>query len=34
MEYPKYNPSSDFLPLSDDELMALDELLSELPAKP
>jgi len=31
MEYPKYNPASDFLPLSDDELMALDELLSELP---
>jgi len=30
MEYPKYNPNSDFLPLSDDELMALDELLSEL----
>ena len=30
MDYPKYNPNSDFLPLSDDELMALDELLSEL----
>ncbi len=31
MQYPSYNPASDFLPLSDDELMALDELLGELP---
>ncbi|HEY4079169.1 MAG TPA: UPF0149 family protein [Burkholderiaceae bacterium] len=30
MEYPQYNPKSDFLPLSDDELMALDELLSDI----
>jgi uncharacterized protein len=33
MEYPHYNPDSDLRPLSDDELMELDELLAELPAE-
>lgn len=32
MEYPQYNPKSDNLPLSDDELMALDDALAALPA--
>lgn len=32
MEYPSYNPASDYLPLSDDELSTLDDLLSELPS--
>lgn len=32
MEYPQYNPKSDNLPLSDEELMALDEALAALPA--
>jgi len=31
MQYPNYNPASDNLPLSDDELNDLDELLSILP---
>jgi uncharacterized protein len=30
MQYPQYNPKSDFLPLSDEELIALDELLGEI----
>ncbi|MBV8503178.1 MAG: YecA family protein [Paucibacter sp.] len=33
MEYPHYNPASDFRPLSDDELMELDELLAGLPGE-
>lgn len=32
MEYPSYNPSSDYLPLGDDELSALDDMLSKLPS--
>ncbi len=32
MEYPQYKPASDNLPLSDEELMALDEQLADLPA--
>ena len=31
MQYPQYQPQSDFQPLSDDELMELDDLLSSLP---
>ena len=31
MEYPQYNPLSDNLPLSDDELQALDQMLQALP---
>ncbi|WP_077033946.1 UPF0149 family protein [Pelomonas sp. KK5] len=31
MEYPSYNPNSDLLPLSDDELSSLDEMLLDLP---
>lgn len=31
MEYPNYNPQSDHLPLSDDELVDLDETLANLP---
>lgn len=31
MNYPQYQPGSDLLPLSDDELMALDDLLAGLP---
>lgn len=31
MEYPQYNPLSDSLPLSDDELQSLDHLLQALP---
>jgi len=31
VDYPQYNPLSDNLPLSDDELQALDELLQALP---
>jgi len=30
MEYPQYNPASDYRPLSDDELGTLDDALSEL----
>jgi len=30
MEYPQYNPDSDYRPLSDDELGALDDALTEL----
>ncbi len=33
MEYPHYNPASDFRPLSDDELMELDDLLAGLPGE-
>lgn len=33
MQYPNYQPDSDFQPLSDDELMTLDELLSDLPGE-
>lgn len=32
MEYPRYNPASDNLPLSDDELNALDDALAALPS--
>ncbi|MDT9000611.1 UPF0149 family protein [Paucibacter sp. APW11] len=32
MEYPSYNPASDYLPLSDDELSALDDMLTKLPS--
>ncbi|QPF75531.1 UPF0149 family protein [Roseateles sp. DAIF2] len=32
MEYPRYNPASDNLPLSDDELNQLDDLLAALPS--
>lgn len=32
MEYPQYNPASDLLPLSDDELGALDDTLAALPS--
>jgi uncharacterized protein len=32
MDYPQYNPQTDNLPLSDDELNALDDLLQELPS--
>ncbi len=32
MEYPHYQPQSDLLPLSDDELGQLDELLAALPS--
>lgn len=32
MDYPTYQPTSDVLPLSDDELQALDEQLQALPA--
>ena len=31
MEYPKYNPVSDNLPLSDEELATLDDMLTKLP---
>ncbi len=31
MEYPQYNPASDHLPLSDEELSTLDDMLSRLP---
>ncbi|MEO3713093.1 MULTISPECIES: UPF0149 family protein [Roseateles] len=30
MEYPSYNPASDYLPLSDEELSTLDDMLSKL----
>ena len=32
MEYPSYNPASDYLPLSDEELSTLDDMLSKLPS--
>ena len=32
MEYPSYNPASDYLPLRDEELSALDDMLSKLPS--
>jgi len=32
MEYPSYNPASDYLPLSDEELSTLDDMLSRLPS--
>lgn len=32
MEYPQYNPLSDNLPLSDEELSALDDMLTKLPS--
>jgi uncharacterized protein len=32
MEYPQYNPASDHLPLSDEELSTLDDMLSRLPS--
>lgn len=32
MEYPRYNPASDNLPLSDDELNLLDDMLAALPS--
>lgn len=32
MEYPQYNPKSDNLPLSDEELSALDDMLTKLPS--
>lgn len=32
MEYPRYNPASDHLPLSDDELNLLDDSLARLPS--
>ncbi|MBB2485133.1 YecA family protein [Mitsuaria sp. WAJ17] len=32
MEYPSYNPASDYLPLSDEELSMLDDMLSKLPS--
>lgn len=31
MEYPQYNPKSDHLPLSDEELSTLDDMLGRLP---
>jgi len=32
MEYPQYNPKSDNLPLSDEELSTLDDMLGKLPS--
>lgn len=32
MEYPRYNPASDNLPLSDEELSTLDDMLGKLPS--
>ena len=32
MEYPSYNPQSDHLPLSDEELSTLDDMLARLPS--
>ncbi|MBV8124660.1 MAG: UPF0149 family protein [Burkholderiaceae bacterium] len=32
MEYPHYNPNSDHLPLSDEELAGLDDMLGKLPS--
>jgi len=32
MEYPQYNPKSDNLPLSDEELSTLDDMLAKLPS--
>jgi len=32
MEYPQYNPASDHLPLSDEELSTLDDMLGRLPS--
>lgn len=32
MEYPHYNPDADHLPLNDDELSALDDMLAKLPS--
>jgi len=32
MAYPSYNPASDYLPLSDEELSTLDDMLSKLPS--
>ncbi len=32
MEYPQYNPASDHLPLSDEELSTLDDMLTRLPS--
>ncbi|WP_349741906.1 UPF0149 family protein [Roseateles cavernae] len=32
MEYPQYNPQSDNLPLSDEELSTLDDMLARLPS--
>jgi len=33
MEYPSYNPASDYLPLNDEELSTLDDMLTKLPSE-